>query len=300
MPPGGIPAVTHADVLRYEEIAAVVQVAAQAGVRDVRLTGGEPLVRLDIAVLVKMLSSIPGIQDISMTTNGIYLERLARPLKDAGLSRVNISLDTLRPERFRAITRGGSFEQTWQGILAAEEAGLLPIKINVVAMRGVNDDELLDLARLAIDHAWHVRFIEVMPVGHLTAWGEGFPAPEDTFLSIAEIRERLTPLGLESIQSRSGTGPAVEFAVPGGKGRVGFISPISQHFCEECNRLRLTADGNLRPCLFSDLEIPLREALRRGESILPYLEQAVGLKPRSHLLVEKDRPQSRCMMQIGG
>ena len=177
MPPEGIQLQAHEDILRYEEIAEVVRAAAQEGVREVRLTGGEPLTRPNLPALVGMLSSIPGIQDISLTTNAILLERFAAPLAEAGLKRVNISLDTLRPERFAKITRGGSFEQAWRGILAAEQAGLTPLKINAVAMRGINEDEFLDLARLSVDHPWQVRFIEIMPVKNETAWGDGFPNP---------------------------------------------------------------------------------------------------------------------------
>ena len=171
MPPEGIQLQAHADILRYEEIAEVVRAAAQEGVREVRLTGGEPLTRPNLPALVGMLASIPGIEDISLTTNALLLERFALPLAEAGLKRVNISLDTIRPERFARITRGGSFEQAWRGILSAEQAGLTPIKINVVAMRGINDDEFIDLARLSVDHPWQVRFIEIMPVKNRVCLG---------------------------------------------------------------------------------------------------------------------------------
>jgi GTP 3',8-cyclase len=300
MPSEGIVLQKHESILRFEEIAAIVRVAALEGVREVRLTGGEPLVRLDLPALVEMIAAIPGIDDISLTTNAVLLGKYAQPLKTAGLRRVNISLDTLRPERFAKITRGGSFQNAWQGILAAEEAGLTPIKINAVAMRGINDDELLDLARLAVDHAWHIRFIELMPVKNQSTWGLGFPAPEDTYISIAEIKERLRPLELAPAVRENGSGPAREFTIPGGLGRVGFISPVSDHFCQECNRLRLTADGHLRPCLLSDVEVPILPALRQGEDILPYLRQAVNLKPQEHELVQHHTPTNRCMMQIVG
>jgi GTP 3',8-cyclase len=305
MPAEGIPQVGHTDILRYEEIAAFVRIAAEAGVSEVRLTGGEPLARLGLPNLVALLAEIPGIHDISLTTNALLLERFAIELKQAGLKRVNVSLDTLRPERFAQITRGGSLEQVWRGILAAEAAGLTPLKINAVAMRGVNEDEFLDLARLAIEHPWHIRFIELMPVTDFepSSWGDALPAPQAAFIPVAEVREALAPLGLVALSERSersGSGPAREYAIPGGLGRVGFISPLSEHFCLECNRLRLTADGRLRPCLLSDLEIPILPALRKGEDLRPYLEQAVGLKPRGHDLVENRRPQNRCMNQIGG
>ncbi len=300
MPPEGIQLRPHDEILRFEEIAEVVRAAAENGVREVRLTGGEPLARPNLPALVGMLSVIPGIEDISLTTNALLLERHAAALAEAGLKRVNISLDTLQPERFARITRGGSFEQAWRGILAAERAGLAPLKINAVAMRGVNDDEFLDLARLAVEHPWQVRFIEIMPVKNEAAWGEGFPNSFDAFIPINEVKARLAGLNLEPLNDKSGSGPAREYRIPGGPGRVGFISPVSEHFCGECNRLRLTADGSLRPCLLSDLEIPLREALRRGEPVLPYLQQAVGLKPQQHELVLNHRPVTRCMIQIGG
>jgi GTP 3',8-cyclase len=300
MPAQGIERQSHESIMRYEEILAVVRAAAAEGVSDVRLTGGEPLARLGLPALVKMLTEVPGIEDISLTTNGVLLEQYALPLAEAGLKRVNISLDTLKPERFARITRGGSLKALWRGVEAAESAGLTPIKINLVAMRGINDDELLDMARLTLERTWQVRFIELMPVNNQAEWGEGFPNPADTFISIAEIQEMLQPLGLKPCEDKSGSGPAREYAIPGAKGRVGFISPVSDHFCGECNRLRLTADGHLRPCLLSDLEIPVLPALRRGESVLPLLQQAVGMKPLGHELAHNHRPEGRCMIQIGG
>lgn len=300
MPPDGIPRLEHDSILRYEEIAEVIRIAASEGVREVRLTGGEPLARLGLPDLVAMISAIPGIDDISITTNGLLLERYAVPLRRAGLKRVNISLDTLRPDRFARITRGGSFEAVWNGIRAAEEAGLAPIKINVVAMRGVNDDELMELARLTLEKPWHIRFIEIMPVMNQLQWGEGFPRPEETYLPATEIKERLAPLNLQPIAEKTGPGPAREYRIPGGRGVVGLISPVSEHFCATCNRLRLTADGNLRPCLLSDLEFPVLPALRRGEPVLPILQRAAAMKPMEHELVSNRRPETRCMIQIGG
>lgn len=300
MPPQGIPLISHNAIMRYEEIVEVVRIAAEQGITDIRLTGGEPLARMGITELVRMIAGVPGIRDISMTTNGVLLERYALELKEAGLKRVNISLDTLNPERFTRITRGGSFEQVWRGILAAEAAGLSPIKLNTVVMRGINDDELLNLARLTIDHGWHVRFIEMMPVNNQEAWEEGFPSPKQIFVPLSEIKQRLASLNLHPIQEKSGSGPAREYQIEGARGKIGFISPISEHFCAECNRLRLTADGNLRPCLLSDLEIPVLPALRRGEPILPLLQEAVKRKPEGHQLSKNQRTFTRCMIQIGG
>lgn len=306
MPPEGVQRVEHEAIMRYEEIAEVVRVAAAEGVRRVRITGGEPLVRLDLPVLIRMIHAIPGIEDISLTTNGLLLERMAGELRAAGLDRINVSLDTLQPEKFARITRGGSLAAVLRGIAAADAVGLAPVKINAVAMRGVNDDEIVDLARLSVAHPWHVRFIELMPVLNQETWGEGFPPPADAFLSIAEIRRMLEPFGLAPLaragepEQRALNGPAHEYQLPGALGRIGFISPLSEHFCHECNRMRLTADGNFRPCLLKDEEIPFLRALRAGEAVRPYLLQAVQNKPAGHALDELQLPTRRCMQQIGG
>lgn len=301
LPPEGVTLQSHQSILRYEEIAEVVRVAVAQGVRAVRLTGGEPLVRKGVVELVRLLAVIEGIEDLSLTTNAILLAEMAGPLAEAGLKRVNVSLDTLDAAKYARITRGGSLERVWQGLQAAEAAGLEPIKINVVAMRGVNDDELPRLARLTLEHSWHVRFIELMPINNHQPWGEGLPSsPEAAYLSVQEILERLRPLELQPHQAPAGQGPARAFRIPDGLGTVGVISPLGEHFCERCNRLRLTADGCLRPCLLSDVEIPLLPALRRGEDILPYLQQAVGMKPSGHELAQRKLPLNRCMIQIGG
>ncbi len=301
MPPEGVAKQSHQSILRYEEIAEVVRVAAEHGVREVRLTGGEPLVRNDLNVLVKLLAEIPGIEDISITTNGYLLDRYAKVLAEAGLKRVNISLDTLDPKKFEKITRGGNFEQMWKGLEAAEAAGLSPIKINAVMMRGVNDDDLIPLASLTLTRDWHVRFIELMPIQNQASWGAGFPNPSDAFLSIQDALEILSPLNPVPHQKTIGDGPAQEFVLQGAKGKIGFISPLSeQEFCQRCNRLRLTADGNLRPCLMSDIEVPILAALRSEEPILPLLEKSVQLKPMGHELTQNHAPSGRCMMQIGG
>lgn len=300
MPPQGVPWQPHTTIITYEEIRRVVEAAARLGVREVRLTGGEPLVRRDLPDLVQMLSKIEGIKDLSLTTNGILLNEMAEPLAKAGLMRVNISLDTLLPEKFVRITRGGSIQQVWDGIAAAEKWGLLPVKINMVVMRGVNEDELLSFASLSRLHPWHIRFIELMPINNQSPWGEDFPLPGETFFPIQEMKEVLTPLNLEPTASAIGHGPAQVWQIAGAPGSVGFISALGEAFCQRCNRLRLTADGRLRPCLLSDLEIPLLPALRAGEDILPYLLKAVQLKPEGHELELNHFPESRCMRQIGG
>lgn len=300
MPPEGVQWQGHENILRYEEIAQIVRMAAGYGIREIRLTGGEPLVRKDLPDLVRMIADTPGISDIALTTNGILLLDQVEQLAQAGLKRINVSLDTLQPEKFARITRGGKFERIWQGLEKAEALGLTPIKLNSVMMRGVNSDELLDLARLSLERAWHIRFIEIMPVKNQAAWGAGFPAPDETYLSIQEMLRILEPLHLEPVATAVGSGPAREYQIPGARGRIGFISPLGEQFCENCNRLRLTADGHLRPCLLHDIEVPIREALRRGEDLRPYFEQALILKPREHQLSADTSPAGRCMMQIGG
>jgi GTP 3',8-cyclase len=301
MPSEGIQWRPHAGILRYEEIAEVVRVAAEQGVRDVRLTGGEPLVRPNLTALVKMIAAIPAIKDISLTTNALLLGSTAAQLADAGLKRVNVSLDTLQPERFERITRGGSFDKVMKGIAAAEAAGLNPIKINAVVVRGVNDDEMEDMARLSIDRGWHIRFIELMPIQNQESWGSGFPDPQSAFISNAEMLQRLAPLGLKALPRKPGNGPADEYQLPGAAGRIGFISPLSDDgFCQRCNRMRLTADGSLRPCLMSDIEVPILDAIRRGEPLLPYWQKAISLKQPGHELNQQRSPTGRCMTEIGG
>jgi cyclic pyranopterin phosphate synthase len=300
MPPEGVAWQGHENILRYEEMAQVVRLAAGYGIREIRLTGGEPLVRKDLPDLVQMIAEIPEISDISLTTNGILLLDQVERLAQAGLKRINVSLDTLQPEKFARITRGGKFERVWEGLEKAEALGLTPIKLNSVMMRGVNSDELLDLARLSLERSWHIRFIEIMPVKNQAVWGAGFPAPDETYLSIQEMLRILAPLQLEPVTTSIGSGPAREYQIPGARGRIGFISPLGEQFCENCNRLRLTADGHLRPCLLHDIEVPIRDALRRGEDLRPYFEQALILKPLEHELSADVSPTGRCMMQIGG
>ncbi len=301
MPPEGVERKTHDEIMRFEEIMQVVQVAAEHGVRKVRLTGGEPLVRAGLPHLIEMIAKTPGIEDISLTTNGLLLERMAVALKKAGLTRINVSLDTLQPEKFARITRGGSLETVLRGLELAERLGMTPVKINAVAMRGINDDEIVDMARLSITRGWHVRFIELMPVSNQQPWGPGFPSPMDAYLSISEIKKLLEPLGLALVEGHSHDGPASEYRLEGaGEGRVGFISPLSEHFCQTCNRLRLTADGVFRPCLLHDIEVPFLQALREGQPILPLLQQAVQSKPSGHEISLNHLPSNRCMLQIGG
>jgi cyclic pyranopterin phosphate synthase len=284
-----------------EEIVRVVEVAAEGGMRRIRLTGGEPLVHPHIIEIVRRIASIRNIEEVSLTTNAMLLERLAQPLAEAGLTRLNISLDTLNQDRFKRITRGGDITRVWKGIAAAERAHLAPIKLNTVIVRGLNDDELPALAWLTIHHAWHVRFIEVMPIGNAQQWGEGFPAPQDRYVSVQEMRERLSTYELQPEEGPTGNGPARTLRIPDALGTVGFISPLGEHFCENCNRLRLTSDGRLRSCLVSSNEVLLRDALRAGDSLEPYFSQAILNKPQHHnMLVSMPADSQRGMSQIGG
>ena len=299
MPPEGVPCRSHEEILRYEEIELIVQAAASLGISKVRLTGGEPLVRLGFVELVRMLARIPGIDDLAMTTNGTLLARYAVELAQAGLKRVNVSLDTLQPEQFRQITRRGDLAAVFKGIVAAREAGLVPLKVNTVVVRGFNDDEVVDFARLTLEDNWHVRFIELMPLGTNTTWAG------DSYVSVGEVRRRIEDaLGeLAPAKVGVGNGPARYYRLPGAVGTIGFISPVSEHFCYQCNRLRLTADGRLRPCLLSDYEIDLRTPLRQGASLTEVRElliRSIGAKPRGHRLDESIAPRERAMSEIGG
>ncbi|MBI2954319.1 MAG: GTP 3',8-cyclase MoaA [Chloroflexi bacterium] len=308
------------DLLTYEEIALIVRAAADLGLNKVRLTGGEPLVRAGMVDLVRMLADIPGIDDIAMTTNGMLLATHAEALRAAGLRRVNVSLDTLRPDRFARITSVPGFHKVMAGIQAAYEVGLRPIKINVVVVRGVNDDELVDLAAMTQENDWNIRFIELMPIGQST------DLSENGYMSIREIKERIAVLGpllpdirgefldgdgcpikanslADSMADSLPNGPARYFRLPDARGTIGFISPVSDHFCFDCNRLRLTSDGRLRPCLLWDDELDLRTPLRQGatiDDIRRLFVEAAAIKPEGHRLSERKVPTGRIMSEIGG
>ncbi|MEW6400590.1 MAG: GTP 3',8-cyclase MoaA [Chloroflexota bacterium] len=300
LPEKGIEWQPRENQLSAEEIARVVVAAASVGVKRVRLTGGEPLVRPDIVEIVARLASIPGIEEVSLTTNAMLLERFAQPLAEAGLKRVNISLDTLDEDKFKRITRGGDMDRLWDGIAAAEAASLAPLKLNTVVVNGLNADEIPALALLTIENPWHVRFIELMPVGNAQDWGVGFPLQPERYISIHEMQAQLSTFNLQPSTTPMGNGPARTFRIPGALGTIGFISPLGEHFCQNCNRLRLTADGSLRPCLLLDGEINLRHALRNGEPLLPLIQSAVDAKPEGHELFLQHFPESRRMAQIGG
>jgi cyclic pyranopterin phosphate synthase len=253
-----------------------------------------------VVEIVRRIASVPNIEEVSLTTNAMLLERLAQPLAAAGLKRVNISLDSLERDKFRRITRGGEIDRVWQGIAAAEKAHLAPIKLNTVIVRDLNADEIPALAQLTMEHEWHVRFIEVMPIGNAQEWGEGFPAPDERYMSVQEMHAQLSTLRLEPVTAPLGNGPARTFRIPGALGTIGFISPLGEHFCENCNRLRLIADGHLRPCLLLDGEVNIREALRAGQPLQPFLQRAVDARPQGHELFLQHYPEYRRMAQIGG
>jgi cyclic pyranopterin phosphate synthase len=293
---GLIPRLPRSEVLSFEEIECVVQVAASMGITKVRLTGGEPLLRSDLKQLIAMIAQTEGIDDVSLTTNGILLSPHADELKEAGLKRVNVSLDSLKRDRFKRITGQDKLNEVLSGLEAVRRAGLQPVKINMVVLHGINDDEVIDFARRSLE-GWHVRFIEFMPFGTVES---------ETFLTVPtrEILERIQVLGkLEPYAGASGNGPAKYYRFPEARGTVGFISAMTEHFCQSCNRLRLTADGQLRPCLLDDDEVNLKEVLRDGaqiEELRRLIQQAVTLKREQHQLDEGLSPRKRSMHQIGG
>ena len=298
MPEEGIDFRPPEELLRDGELLLLVRIAAELGVMRVRLTGGEPTVRPAVVDLVGAIGAVPGIRDLSMTTNGILLEYLAADLARAGLRRVNVSLDTLDPQKFGRITRGGRVERVLAGIARAEAVGLLPMKINAVVVRGFNEEDVVSLARLTLERPWEVRFIEVMPFGAVADVADaGIVTSEET---MARIEAALGPL--EAIDL-SGGDPARTYRVAGAAGTLGFISPVSQPFCSKCGRLRLTADGRLRLCLLRDDEVDLLTPLRRGASYDELKEIfAAGAyrRPFGHALAERLFPEKRVMIQIGG
>jgi cyclic pyranopterin phosphate synthase len=281
MPAGGVMPVEHREILSYEEIVRVVGVAASLGVRKIRITGGEPLARKNVTYLIASLRNISGIEDMSLTTNGVLLGKYAKELADAGLNRVNISLDSLKPERYREMTRGGEIASVMRGIEAAEKAGLLPVKINMVPIRDVNDDEIEDFAGMTLNTSRQVRFIEFMPIGAGDLWSD------DRYISTDEIKTRVEKMGTLSPVKLRKDGPARYYRIESAPGVVGFISALTHHFCADCNRLRITADGKLRPCLFSETEIDLKPALRGScseEEIERLLRLAIEVKPEGHVM----------------
>ncbi len=298
MPANGIDFRPPDELLQDDELLLLVRIAAELGVQKVRLTGGEPTVRPGLVELVQGIRAIQGIEDIAMTTNGLLLEYLASPLARAGLRRVNVSLDTMDADKFARITRGGRVDKVLAGIAAAEAAGLTPIKLNAVVVRGFNEDDVVPLAALTLTRPWEVRFIEMMPFASVGDFAEaGVVKSEETQ---AKIEAALGPLTPENV---SGEDPARTYRLPGASGALGFISPVSQPFCAKCGRLRLTADGRLRLCLLRDDEEDLLTPLRAGASYGELKERfaaAAYRRPFGHALAERMFPQARAMIQIGG
>ncbi|HTK48114.1 MAG TPA: GTP 3',8-cyclase MoaA [Gemmatimonadaceae bacterium] len=297
MPVEGLPWLPKSDILSYEEIASVVAQLAPLGLRRVRITGGEPTIRPQLAVLVRLLREIAAVEDIALSTNGVRLPELARPLADAGLDRVNMSSDSLRPERIAAIARRDLRFDPIAAAAAAQEAGLDPIKLNVVVMRGVNDDEVIDFARLTLERPWHVRFIELMPVGEMAVLSDEHVVPSAEVL--ARISDALGPLAPCGGPPR-GNGPAAYHRLPSARGTIGVITPMTHTYCGSCNRVRLTADGRLRTCLFGDHEVDLRTPLRAGEPLEPYVRRALAEKPEAHALLARRVGGLRALSQVGG
>jgi GTP 3',8-cyclase len=297
MPVEGLPWLPKHDILSYEEIAEVVRQLAPMGLRRVRITGGEPTIRPQLSTLVRQLRATAAVEDIALSTNGVRLQELARELAAAGLDRVNMSSDSLRPERIAAIARRDLRFDPIAAATAAQTAGLTPIKLNVVVMRGINDDELLDFARLTLVHPWHVRFIELMPVGEMAMLTDAHVVSSDEVLSrIGAEFGALEPVAGPA----RGNGPAAYHRLSGAAGTVGVITPMTHTYCGSCNRVRLTADGRLRTCLFGDHEVDLRTPLRAGESLAPYVHRALAEKPEAHALLARRVGGLRALSQVGG
>jgi cyclic pyranopterin phosphate synthase len=299
MPEEGINFVPHREILSYEEMLHLVNVATQTGIRKVRLTGGEPLVRKGFRHFLDKLSQVEALEEISITTNGVLLRDFAADIRNCGICRLNISLDSLKAERFFQITRRDCFDKVYEGIQEAERLGFDPLKINVVAMKGINDDEIMDFARLTLEKPYHIRFIEFMPVGDQNSWST------ERFISTPTIYDRVQTLGhLKPVEHNGLDGPAERYKIEGAKGEIGLIGALSNHFCDTCNRLRLTADGHLRACLFSDREIDIKAPLREGKpdaQLVDVIKLAIKNKPKGHAF-HKTGPRKcvRQMSSIGG
>lgn len=299
MPEKGVQNCGHDGVMSFEQIVRLIGVAVASGVRKVRFTGGEPLVRKDIVDLIGAVSRFPGLQDIAITTNGVLFTDMAEQLQQAGLKRVNFSLDSLLDDKFRYITRHGCLKDVLCALDKAQTIGMGPIKINMVVMKGINDDEILSFVKLAAEQSLHVRFIEFMPVGDLPFY------QEDHFVGMDMIKRTIQSQYtlVEGVPVR-GSGPAKVYQIAGGSGSIGFISAMSSHFCGECNRLRMTADGKLRSCLFDKGEINVKLAIENGASdarLTALFKQAIRNKPARHHMEDGwGNDNLRKMYQIGG
>lgn len=299
MPKEGLSQIGHDDVLRYEEILKIARIAAKKGISKIRITGGEPLVRKNIISLVSDINNIDGIEDISITTNGVLLKKCAAQLKKAGLKRINISLDSLEKNKYSEITRGGNLDDVLEGITEAKINDFNPIKINFVPLKGINDNEIATIAKLTMERPVHIRFIEFMPVNVENEWNNDHYIPSE---KIKKELEEIAPL--LPVERDEHTGPARMFKFQKAKGQIGFISPLSNHFCDSCNRLRLTADGKLRTCLFSDNETDLKTPLRNGcsdKELEEIITTAILNKPEKHKVLDPSFEKChRGMSAIGG
>jgi len=293
-----IPKLSHAEILTYEEILRLVRIATRLGISKVRITGGEPLVRKGVYEFLHELTATEGLKDVSLTTNGVLLKDNLEKIQAAGISRINISLDTLNPTKYHEITGYDEFDRVWQGIEKAHQMGFYPIKLNIVALKGINEEEFVEMAQLSFQYPFHIRFIEYMPIGR----SDFNP---DSLLLAPEIKSRISHLGnLAIVQEDEHDGPARRYKYEDAVGEIGFIPALSQHFCNKCNRLRLTASGQLRPCLLSDHQEDLKEAVRQNcsdQQLADIFIKAVRQKPSDHNLVNKN-PARVCgqMRAIGG
>ncbi|MBB6633837.1 GTP 3',8-cyclase MoaA [Cohnella thailandensis] len=305
MPEEGMTFMDQSKLLSFDEIAEVVETAAGLGISKLRITGGEPLVRPNLDQLIGKLSAIDGIKEIALTTNGLLLASQAQKLKEAGLNRVNISLDTLDPSRFRFIARRGELRKVMEGVEAAAKAGLTPIKLNCVLLKGINEDEIAEFLKMSYEQPLHIRFIEYMPIGHDDAGWRNHYLPLNRVLEVAAAQGFI----VDSADSEApqGSGPSENWRIRGGAGTFGLIHPISDHFCKSCNRLRLTADGNIKPCLYWMDELNVRPALGSKEAMDRLFLRAMDIKPENHEMAallageaQSHVPTDRRMSQIGG
>lgn len=291
MPEKGVKKLNHSDILSFEELYELTRIFVELGISKIRLTGGEPLVRLGVIDFISKISKLEGVKEVAMTSNGVLLKKYAQDLKDAGLNRINISLDTLNEKSYQKITRGGSINDVLQGIKAAKEVGLTPIKINTVLIGGFNEDEIPSLVDLTIGNNVDVRFIELMPIG------ESAQYDLNKFIPNTKVLEKVK--GLEKVHNEDISSPAAYYKFPNAKGRVGLINPISCKFCSNCNRIRLSSTGKLKSCLHSNREIDLKESLNNGQDIKEVIKKAILTKEEEHHLEDK-KYISRNMNQIGG
>jgi cyclic pyranopterin phosphate synthase len=298
MSESGISQINCKDILRYEEILRIIKMSVRCGIDKVRITGGEPLVRKGVVSFIKDVAGIKGIRDLSLTTNGVLFEGMAEDIFDAGIKRINISIDSLREDTYKKITMYDYLKRVMAGLKKAHEIGFDPIKINVVIVKGVNDGEIVDFARLTEEYPFSVRFIEYMPIGNNKNWDEKL------FISSDEIIKTISSYsGLHPLKKVDKSSPAANYKLKGAKGTIGVISPLSRHFCSLCNRLRLTADGKLRSCLFSENELDIKSALRSGKSdadISNIILKSILKKPEGHEKIDKEAYKKRSMHSIGG